>query len=356
LNAAANGECLAASGTAPNFGKLGAATQVDPGVLSGWGVRPSDYQSTITVQHEVIPRVSADFSYTHRTFNGFFVTDDLTRRGNINSYYETYTLTAPLDPRLPDGGGYEIVRYLPTPAALAVAPQRILMREKDLGATRDSSWDGFAVTLNARLRNGLTTQLGTSTGRGRVNTCEVDPLYNHVNAISGAIDGPDSRGCNDVEPWQTTVRGLASYTIPKIDVLVSGVVRAQPEALLAGTASTTAQWQVPNSVIIAALGHSHPSLSPTGVTVVPLGHNDRRIYSGERRTQIDMRFAKIMRFGRTRTDIGVDLYNLLNTNYTNTFNTTYSFLTDNTPRPAGWSTPTGIINPRFVRVNFTVNF
>ena len=90
------------------FGKLGAATQVDPGVLSGWGVRPSDYQSTITVQHEVIPRVSADFSYTHRTFHGFFVTDDLTRRGDINSYYETYTLTAPLDPRLPDGGGYPI--------------------------------------------------------------------------------------------------------------------------------------------------------------------------------------------------------------------------------------------------------
>jgi hypothetical protein len=356
LNAAANGECLAATGTAPNFGKLGAATQVDPGVLSGWGVRPGDYQSTITLQHEVIPRVSADVSYTHRTFNGFFVTDDLTRRGNINSYYETYTLTAPLDPRLPDGGGYPITRYLPTPAALAVAPQRYLMRESDLGAERDSSWDGVAFTLNARLRNGLTTQLGTSTGRGKVNTCEVDPLYNHVNAATGAIDGPDSRGCNDVEPWQTTVRGLASYTIPKIDVLVSGVLRAQPEALLAGTANTTAQWQVPNSVIIAALGHSHPSLSPTGITVVPLGHNDRRIYSGERRTQIDMRFAKIVRFGRTRTDFGVDLYNLLNTNYTNTFNTTYSFLTDNAPRPAGWGTPTGIINPRFVRVNFTVNY
>ena len=356
LNPSANGECLAASGTAPNFGKLGAATQVDPRVLSGWGVRPGDYQSTITLQHEVIPRVSADVSYTHRTFQGFFVTDDLTRRGNINSYYETYTLTAPLDPRLPGGGGYEILRYLPTPAALAVAPQRILMREKDLGATRDSSWDGFAVTLNARMHNGLTTQLGTSTGRGKVNTCDIDPLYNHVNAASGAIDGPDSRGCNDVEPWQTTVRGLASYTIPKIDVLVSGVLRAQPEVLLAGTANTTAQWQVPNSVIIAALGHSHPSLSPTGITVVPLGHNDTRIYSGERRTQIDMRFAKIVRFGRTRTDIGVDLYNLLNTNYTNSFNTTYSYITDNTPRPAGWGTPTGIINPRFVRVNFTVNF
>ena len=82
LNAAANGECLAATGTAPNSrwardaGRSGCAQRL--------GCAAADYQSTITVQHEVIRRVSADFSYTHRTFHGFFVTDDLTRRGNIN--------------------------------------------------------------------------------------------------------------------------------------------------------------------------------------------------------------------------------------------------------------------------------
>jgi hypothetical protein len=264
-------------------------------------------------------------------------------------------LTAPRDPRLPDGGGYTITRYLPTPAALAVAPQRILLREEDLGATRESVWDGFDIGVNARLRNGLIAQVGTTTGRGKVNTCDVAPLYNNVNVITAVIDGPDTRGCNDVEPWQTTVRGLASYTVPKIDVLVSTVVRSQPAALLAATANTTAQWQVPNAVIIAALGHSHPSLTPTGTTVVPLGHNDRRIYADERRTQVDMRFAKIVRFGRARTDIGVDLFNLLNANYATGFNTTYG-PTDTTPRPSGWGTPSSLVNPRFVRLNFTVNF
>jgi hypothetical protein len=109
-------------------------------------------------------------------------------------------------------------------------------------------------------------------------------------------------------------------------------------------------------VIIAALGHSHPSLTPNGTTVVPLGHNDARIYADERRTQVDMRFAKIFRFGRTRTDVGVDVNNLFNTNYATGFNTTYVYITDNTPRPSGWSTPTSIYNPRFVRLNFTVNF
>ena len=58
----------------------------------------------------------------------------------------------------------------------------------------------------------------------------------------------------------------------------------------------------------------------------------------------------------TRSDIGIDLYNLFNTNYATAFNTTYTFNTDNTPRAAGWGTPTGIYQPRFVRINYTLDF
>jgi hypothetical protein len=42
------------TGNPANFGKAGAATIVNPDVLHGWGVRPNDYQSTFTVQHEII--------------------------------------------------------------------------------------------------------------------------------------------------------------------------------------------------------------------------------------------------------------------------------------------------------------
>jgi hypothetical protein len=360
LNAAANGECAAATGTAPNFGRLGAATQVDPGVLSGWGVRPGDHQYTVTVQQELMPRVSLDVNYTHRSFHGFFVTDDLTRRGNLASYYETYTLTAPQDPRLADGGGYPITVYVPTAAANAVAPRLVMTRESDIGPERDSMYDSFGFSVNLRLRNGLTTQLGTGAGRAKVDTCETVTRFNNVNANTGLITGPDPRGCHNVEPWQTAVRGLASYTIPKADVLISAIVRSQPEIQLSGvnvlSGASSAQWQVPNSVIAAALGHLPPGATATGNTIIPLADNDHRIYSDQRRTQIDVRFAKVLRFGRTRSDIGVDLNNLLNTNYATGFNTTYIYGTDNTPRPSGWGTPTSIYNPRFVRLNFTVNF
>ena len=68
--------CAAVIGNDANFGRAGAATIVDPELLKGWGVRTHDYQTEITLQQEVVPRVSAEVSYIHRTFHGFMVTDD----------------------------------------------------------------------------------------------------------------------------------------------------------------------------------------------------------------------------------------------------------------------------------------
>ncbi|HKF65608.1 MAG TPA: hypothetical protein VKB36_03740, partial [Vicinamibacterales bacterium] len=120
--------------------------------------------------------------------------------------------------------------------------------------------------------------------------------------------------------------------------------------------NTTAQWIVPNSVIAAALGHLPAGALANGTTTIPIGDNVNRIYADNRRTQVDMRFAKVIRIGRTRSDIGVDLFNLFNTNYATAYNTNYTYITDNTPRPSGWGTPTSIYTPRFVRVNYTIDF
>ena len=93
-----------------------------------------------------------------------------------------------------------------------------------------------------------------------------------------------------------------------------------------------------------------------GNTTIQLIDNDNRLFSAERRTQIDMRFAKILRFGSTRADIGVDLANLLNTNYATNWDSTYQYTVGNTGQGGTWNNPTSIFAPRFVRLNFTVNF
>jgi Carboxypeptidase regulatory-like domain len=339
--------CAAVTGNSINFGKANATTIVDPKMLSGWGVRPGDTQSTILIQQEIIPRLSGEFSYTHRSFHGFFVTDDLNRP--VSSSYETYTLTAPVDPRLPGGGGYPITSYIVTNLAGPKAAQTYQTLETDYGPARDSHWDGVDVTFNARLRSGLVASVGTSTGRAIVDTCQTVTNFNNV--VLGIEAGPDPRGCRNIDPFQTTIRGLASYTIPKIDVLVSGTVRSQPPVQL------TASWLVPNSVVNTALGHTgFGKTVPTATTTINLIDNSNKLFADNRRTQLDMRFAKVLRFGRTRSDIGIDLFNLFNTNYATAYNGTYLYNTDNTPRPSGWGTPTSIYTPRFVRLNYTIDF
>ena len=49
--------------------------------------------------------------------------------------------------------------------------QNYVTFETDFGPERDSHWDGVDFTLNARLRQGLTMQFGTTTGRSVEDNC-----------------------------------------------------------------------------------------------------------------------------------------------------------------------------------------
>jgi hypothetical protein len=348
----ANGECAALTGNNLNFGNQGTGqTRVNPATLTGWGVRENDWQWGVTVQQEVMSRVSVEVGYARRWFRGVTVTDNQNR---TPSQYDSYVLTAPSDPRLPGGGGYPIRIYQASNAALATPASNYITFETDFGPERTNYWHGVDLTLNARTRWGLTFSGGTSTGRSVQDRCATTVL----------IDSPDPRNCRDVDPFQTTLRGLASYTIPKIDVLVSGTVRSQPEleriANLNLPNSPTSPACAPNPAacvtVQGLLGRLPTGSTATGTTTIALLDNDHRVYSGNRRTQIDMRVAKIVRFGSTRADIGVDLANLLNTNYTTTWDNTYQYSIGNTGQGGTWNNPTAIFAPRFVRLNFTVNF
>jgi hypothetical protein len=343
LNPAAQGPatgqvdtCPALTGNDANFGKIGAATIVDPELLKGWGVRTHDYQTELTLQQEVLPRVSTELSYIHRTFHGFTVTNDLNR--DPQKSWANYTVTVPSDSRLPDGGGYPVTVYV---ANTTAAAQNFLTRERTYGEggeERNSFYDGVNFNVNARMRNGLFASFGTQTGRRIDDDCHVVTHYSSTNA------NPNPRNCRDIDPWETTIRGLGSYTVPKIDVLVSATVRSQPPL------SVGAQWQIPNTMVRDLLGFLPPGLTATGNSNVGLTDSDHRLFAGGRRTQVDMRFAKVFRFGRTRSDIGVDLWNLFNTNYATGFEDTFTVGSDT------FLTPESIYPPRFVRLNFTVNF
>jgi len=345
--------CGALTGNSLNFGQPGTSTQVNPALLGGWGVRPTDSQWGVNLQQELFPRVSLEVGYNRRWWNNFTVTDN---RAVGPSDYQAWTINAPLDPRLPNGGGYPITVYTLTAAAAARPADNYVTFETDYGPARINYWHGVDITLNARLRGGTNLQFGTTTGRAINDTCASIVL----------VDSPDPRNCRLVDPVETTVRGLASYTVPKIGVQVSATLRSQPSVvfgtnnptIFAGIQPTVtpsaANWNVPNTVVQQLLGRLPPGGLANGTTNVPLLDNANRINTPYgRRNQVDMRFAKVLRFNGQRLDVGLDLQNLFNANYGTVFEQQYDYTAAN---GGTWLNPTTILGPRFARVNVTFSF
>jgi hypothetical protein len=330
--------CPAVGGNNANFANaLTGLDVVNPATLGGYGVRPYDWQMGLAVQHQIVSRVSLEVAYNRRWWGNFTVTDN---QSLAPGDYEKWVATAPVDPRLPGGGGYPIDNYLVRPEAFSRPAQNYITFEEDFGPSRINYWHGVEVTANARMRNGLTFQGGTSTGREVEDRCETVVK----------IDSPNPRNCRTVDPFRTTFRGSTSYTVPKVDVLVSGILRITPADELGAT------LLFPNSVVLAQLGHLPAGATATGTQNVNL-LNDNQLYADERNVQLDMRFAKILRIAGRRLDVGIDLYNLLNANTPTGYEDTYD------PAPAAglgqggeWLRPTGIASPRFARLNLTMRF
>jgi len=345
--------CGALSGDSLNFGRSAQnITQVDPQLLGGWGIRQNDWQWGLNVQHQVLPRLSLEVGYNRRWWSGpsatdGFVTDD---RSRGPADYEAFTLTAPTDSRLPGGGGYPMTFYTQTLAAGPRPASNFITRETNFGDISEY-WHGVDITANARLRNGLTLQIGTSTGRKIIDRCD------SITKVDQPTLGPvvavlqQANTCYSREPFLTTLRGLASYVVPKIDVRLSGTFRSQPGDI------RTATWIVPNSVIQTALGRLPFGALAAGTTSLNLlDLDERRLYQEGRRAQVDMRIAKILRFGGTRADLGLDLGNVFNGNYTTAFENTYQYSAGNATQGGTWNNPTAVVTPRFVRLNATFDF
>jgi len=356
-NLAGGGDlCAAVGGVGLNFGNANPnTTTINPDILGGWGVRPYDWQFGASIQHELLPRLSVEAAYNRRWWGNFFVTDNVLTTA---ADYEKYSLPIPQHENLPGGG--ELAQFVAiTAAANARGAQNYMTSETDYGDARTSYWHGVDFTATARLSSGLNLQGGTSTGRAVRDNCAV------TQALPELLGTARVDSCDVTEKWSTSFRGLASYTIPKVDLLVSASFRslevAGGGAVATSGLSLAANYVVPNTCtatsaagcysIQQALGRLPANALATGTTTVNL-LNPGQLYATERTNLVDMRFAKVLRFGGRRIDAGVDLYNLFNSNVTTAYQQTYEQVTSG----AAWLRPTAIAAPRLARLHVTLNF
>jgi hypothetical protein len=348
-SSAGNGECGPwLSGT---FGAANSATRVNEDILHGWGIRPYDWQYGVSLQQEVLPRVSVDVAYSRRSWNNFFVTDNLAV-GTRD--YTQVSMVAPQSAKLPNGGGYPVAFNIRNTAFNTIGATDNYYTSADDYGDWTAWWQGVDFSINARMQNGLVFQGGTSSGAGHRDNCEVTAQVPELLALNFPFVTQQVSSCKYDEPWLTTFRGLVSYTVPRIDVLLSASMRStpnvQPDAggVLVGTngASLNANLNAgtPGTPPITG-GALAVGVPFQGVNLVTQGE----LY-GDRINALDLRFGKILRFGGTRTNVALDLYNLFNANTGTAFN--QAFGTDG----ATFLRPTAILNPRFVRFNVTFDF
>ena len=138
---------------------------------------------------------------------------------------------------------------------------------------------------------------------------------------------------------QTQFRGLSSYVVPKADIQVSATYQSKPGAMLA------ANYAAPNAVVAPSLGRNLSGNVPN-VTVNLIAPGT--IY-GDRINELDLRVGKILKYGRTRLLIALDMYNALNSSAVLSYNSTFV--------PGGtWLQPLAILTPRFLKVTAEIDF
>jgi hypothetical protein len=84
-----------------NFGRPIRTTQYADDVLHGWGNRGYNWQTALTFQHEVVTGLGLNVGYYRTWYGNFYVTDNTLVSP---SDFDSYCITAPSDPQLPNPG------------------------------------------------------------------------------------------------------------------------------------------------------------------------------------------------------------------------------------------------------------
>ena len=339
LSPVANGECGAMANA--SFGQPVPGNTYDPKLMHGWNKRLYNWEFSTGIQHELLPRTSLDVSYFRRTYGNFRVTDN---RVLAASDFDRFDITAPSDPGLPDGGGYTVHgMYNLNPAKFGLPSSNFVTLASNYGK-QSEYWHGMDVNVTARYIRGLLVQGGTSTGRTVTDNCDLlakvpEPLESR-SANSGLVTAANVipfEYCHAATNWLTQVKFLGSYTVPRLDVLVSGTVQSLPGP------EVQANYALPTTVAARTLGRPL-SGGAANVTVNLIAPGTQ---FGDRINQVDLRIGKLLHLSGMRETVSVDLYNALNVNSTLAQNNTFG---------SAWLRPTQIMPPRFAKVSLQLDF
>lgn len=307
----------------PNYGKLVQSKQVDPELQRGWFKRGYSWEYDIGVQHSLTSRLALNFLF-YRRWNGNGVTiDDRAIKATSQYYNGPFCIDRPVDPRLPDGGGGKICDlYDINETYVNHVPDNYQTFTKNLlGKDLPNHIQGFDITANGRFLKGAFLQGGLTLIKSYQD-----------NSLLKSLDNPEFQYAVRDTPYSAQLKFNGQYVLPW-DIAVSGTYM-----MLRGP----------------VISYDWPA-APVGFTLSN-GMTTRDVLVSEPSQeyfafvhQVNLRFGKTIRV-KERYSIkpSVDFYNIFNGDGITSVGTSYA-----PPGTAGsnWNIPTGIVQPRQIRIS-----
>ena len=331
-NLNANGECEAVANR--NFGLTVPGTTYADEVTHGFGNRPYNWQTSFGIAHQLMPGVGLEVAYFRTSYGNFLATDNILASA---ADFDTFSITAPQDSRLPGGGGQTVNGLYDLKPAKFGLVQNIVKNAKEFGK-QSETYNGVEANVRGRLPRGGVLIGGFSVGRTSTNNCEV--LRNLPEAAINGTTITPLDNCNIVPPWAagTQFRLSALYSLPG-DVRVSGAFQN------IGGVPTTASYVVNNAIVAGSLGRPLSGGGNATRTLDLIRPNS--YYPEGRGNQVDFRVSRRFEVNHVRVEPQFNIFNLTNANDVVSLTTRYG---------PSWQNVTGVLPPRMVKLGVQVDF
>ena len=331
-NLNANGECEAVANR--NFGTTVPGTTYDDSVTHGFGNRPYNWQASFGIAHQLMQGVGLEVAYFRTSYGNFVVTDNVLVSP---ADFDTFSIAAPKDTRLPDGGGQTIGGLYDLKPAKFGLVQNVVKNANEFGK-QSERYNGVEANLRGRLPRGGLLIGGFSVGRTSTSNCDVVRSLPEASINGTTITPLDN--CSIVPPWTTGTQYRLSgvFSLPG-DVRVSGTYQN-----IAGIA-TTASYVVNNAMVAGSLGRALSGGGNATRTIDLVRPSS--FYPEGRGNQVDFRVSRRFALNDVRIEPQFNIFNLTNANDVVSQTTRYG---------AAWQNVTGVLPPRMVKLGVQIDF
>jgi len=326
-----------------NFGVNGECGQIDNArfgtpvvqrtyaedVLRGFGKRQYNWQTAVSVQHELWSGTAVNVGFFRGSFGNFIATDN-TLVGP--EQYDSYCITAPVDARLPGGGGYRVCDLFD-------------IKPAQFGRINNEVTQSLHFGDQRQVFTGIDAVFTSRFGRGGVLTGGMSTGHTVLECVSP--DLPTLQFCTNEPPFTQTLqfKVAANYPLPWWGIHAAANLQNLKGIPIA------ASYVATNAQIAPSLGRDLAACRGAAVcnatAVVQL--LEPNILFEDRLTQLDIRFTKIFQLARARLRGMFDVYNLFNANDALVMSTRYT--PDNR-----WLRPSSVLGARLFKVSGEIDF